>query len=184
MSLSVEQYHELIRTGRLTEDDAVELLEGRLVPKMPKNPEHRLSTGLLRQALEGIVPSGWYVDSQEPITLPDGEPEPDVVVVRGQRRNYTACHPGPGDLALVVEVSNTTLEKDRTEKLRSYARDNIPVYWILNLCDRRLEVYSDPSGPTDQPRYGTTHCYSSKDKVPVVIEKVEVNQILVEILLP
>lgn len=81
--LSVAQYHELIRAGILTEDAPVELLEGRLVTKMPKDPPHRLATGLLREALQKVVPEGWYVDSQEPVTLSDGEPEPDVMVVRG-----------------------------------------------------------------------------------------------------
>src|SRR5437899_3211819 len=100
--LSVAQYHAMIRADILTEDDPVELLEGWLVVKMPKNPPHRLSTGLTRTALERVVPAGWYVDTQEPITLEDSEPEPDVAVVRGDRRQYADHHPGPQDLALSV----------------------------------------------------------------------------------
>jgi hypothetical protein len=71
----------MIRAGILTDDDPVELLEGWLVPKMPKNPPHRITTRLTREALVGILPTGWYVDTQEPITTADSEPEPDVVVV-------------------------------------------------------------------------------------------------------
>lgn len=86
---------------------------------MPKNPPHRAATKLTRNALEAIVPSGWYVDAQEPITLEDSEPEPDVVIVRGNTRDYLARHPGSQDLALVVEISDSTLERDRTSKKTS-----------------------------------------------------------------
>jgi hypothetical protein len=82
--LSVEQYHEMIRTGILTSDDPVELLEGWLIYKTPKSPRHSVSTRVTRRALEGVVPDGWYVDTQEPITLDDSEPEPDVMLVRAR----------------------------------------------------------------------------------------------------
>ena len=72
--LSVDQYHAMIQAGILTEDDPVELLEGWLVWKMPKNPSHRITTRLAWKALDQVVPAGWYVDSQEPITLADSEP--------------------------------------------------------------------------------------------------------------
>jgi Uma2 family endonuclease len=180
----VPQYHELIRAGILTEDDPVELLEGRLVTRMPKNPRHRLATRLLRQALERVVPAGWYVDSQEPVTLPDGEPEPDGMVVRGEPRNYADRHPRPAELALVVEVSDTTPAFDRTAKRRSYAHASIPVYRILNLHDGQLEVYSDPSGPAGQPVYRQYQVYRSGDKVPIVIGGIERLRLDVQDLVP
>jgi Uma2 family endonuclease len=165
----------------------VELVEGRLVTKMPKNPTHTLATGLLRKALEGIAPSGWHVDSQEPVTLSDGEPEPDAMVVRGDMRDYRDHHPGPMDVALIVEVSDSTLEYDRTEKNRNYARASIPVYWILNLRDRRLEVYSEPTGsvdPPDQPSYRQVTLYGPDQTVPVVLGGNEVARIAMQNLLP
>jgi len=67
--LSVEQYHAMIQAGILTEDDPVELLEGWLVTKMPKNPAHRVATRLIRQALEARISADWYVDTQEPISF-------------------------------------------------------------------------------------------------------------------
>ena len=112
--LSVEQYHRMIRFGILTDDDPVELLEGWLITKMPKNPPHRLSTQLTREAIARLLPPGWYVDAQEPITTEDSEPEPDVVVVRGERHDYRDHHPREHDVALVVEVADTTLQRDRT----------------------------------------------------------------------
>jgi len=110
--LSVAQYHEMIRAGILAEDDPVELLDGCLVQKIIKNPPHCLATGLVRDALEKALPEGWHVKSQDPITLAASEPEPDVTVVRGSRRDYADRHPGPADVALVVEVADTGLQRD------------------------------------------------------------------------
>ena len=95
--LRIEQYHQMIRTGILTDDDPVELLEGWLVTKMPKNPSHRLTTQLTCEALSGLIPAGYYVDDQEPLTTDESEPEPDVMIVRGHRRDYRDRHPGPAD---------------------------------------------------------------------------------------
>ena len=142
--LSIEQYHAIIQAGILTSDDSVELLEGWLVFKMPKNPPHRATTRLVRTALENILPAGWYVDSQEPITLSNSEPEPDIVVVRGDTRQYLDRHPGAEDIALIIEVSDTTLQRDRTVKKRIYARAGISIYWIVNLVEEQVEVYSQP----------------------------------------
>lgn len=181
---SVDQYHAMIRTGILTEDDPVELLEGWLVTKMPKNPPHSVVTQLTREALARILPSGWYVDAQEPITTADSEPEPDVVVVRGDRRQYLDRHPGPQDVALVVEVADSTLQRDRSLKKRLYAAAGIPVYWIINLLNGQIEVYTDPSGPGEQPDYRQQQNYGPADTVPVVIEDREVGLLAVRDLLP
>jgi Uma2 family endonuclease len=182
--LSLGQYHEMIRVGILTDDDPVELLDGWLVYKMPKNPPHRVATRMLRQALERITPPGWYVDSQEPVTLDNSEPEPDGMVVRGETKQYLDRHPGPQDLALLAEVSDTTLQRDRGSKKRLFARARIPVYWIVNLIDRQIEVYSDPTGPAEQPDYRQRHDYGIKDSVPLLINGQEVGRIAVEEVVP
>jgi Uma2 family endonuclease len=182
--LTVSQYHEIVRAGILTDDDPIELLEGWLVTKMPKNPPQRAATRLTQQALQAIAPVEWYVDGQEPITLADSEPEPDAVVVRGAPRDYLDRHPGPGDLALVVEVADSTLERDRAVKKKSYAAASIPVYWILNLIDQRLEVYENPSGPSDAPDYRVARMYARADSVAVLIGNQTVGAIRVADLLP
>ena len=182
--LSVDQYHAMIHAGILTDDDPVELLEGWLVAKMPKNPPHRAVTRLLRQVLERLVPAEWYVDSQEPITTDDSEPEPDVVVVRGETRHYLDRHPGPNDVGLVIEVADTTLQRDRGFKKRLYARAGIPVYWIVNLSDNQCEVYTEPSGPEPQPDYRQRQDYGASDVIPVVLAGIEVGRIAVRELLP
>jgi Uma2 family endonuclease len=182
--LSVAQYHAMAQAGVLTDDDPIELLEGWLVTKMTKNPPHRIATRLTQQTLERIVPEGWYVDAQEPVTIGTSEPEPDVVVIRGNTRDYHDRHSGPDDLALVIEVADATLQRDRGIKQRIYARAKIPVYWIINLPERQLECYSDPSGATRVPAYHQRQDLALDDRVPVVIEGLEVGQIVVRDLLP
>ena len=96
--MSVDKYHAMIDGGILGPDDAVELLDGIVVQKMSINPPHRIAMRCVRRALEGIVPTGWYVDEQKPITLANSEPEPDVAVIRGDTNDYFVAHPGGGDV--------------------------------------------------------------------------------------
>ena len=190
--LSVEQYHQIIRAGILTKDDPIELLEGWLIQKMPKNPRHRAATKLTRDALEAIVPRGWYVDSQEPITLSDSEPEPDVIIVRGDTRDYLDRHPGVADLGLVVEIADSTLERvraalrmqHRSLKQRLYARAGISVYWIVNLSQQQLEVYTQPNNSTETPTYEQSQFYSLGSRVTVAIATQTIGSITVDDLFP
>lgn len=181
---SVSQYHEMIAAGILTDADPVELLEGWLVPKMVKNPPHSTARHFATKALEQILPSGWHVRSQEPITLIDSEPEPDMAVVRGEPEQYDRAHPGPQDAALVVEVADASLVRDRSIKKRIYARAGIPVYWIINLPERRIEVYTDPAGPIESPDYRRREDFSAETEVPLAIEGLQLGCIAVAGLLP
>jgi Uma2 family endonuclease len=182
--LSIEQYHAIIQAGILTDDDSVELQEGWLVFKLPKNPPHRVTTRLVRIALENILPPGWYVDSQEPITLSNSEPEPDIVVVRGDTRQYLDRHPGAEDIALIIEVSDTTLQRDRTVKKGIYARAGISIYWILNLVEEQVEVYSQPLVEVEQPDYSQRLDFGRSAVIPIIIEGIEIGAIAVDALLP
>lgn len=183
LRLSIEQYHAMIQSGILTDDDFVELLEGWLVFKMPKNPPHRATTRLVRTALENILPPGWYVDSQEPITLSNSEPEPDIVVVRGDTRQYLDRHPGAADIGIVIEVSDPTLQRDRTVKKRIYARAGIAFYWIVNLVEEQVEVYSQPLVEVEQPDYSQRLDFGRSAVVPIMIEGIEICAIAVDALL-
>jgi Uma2 family endonuclease len=181
---SVEKYHEMIEQGILLEDDPVELLEGCLVRKMPKNPNHTMSTGLVSDLLRSLILEGWFINVQDPIVIGDGEPEPDAVVIRGSRRDYITTHPGPDDIALVVEVSETSLEMDRTSKQRMYAAAGIPCYWIVNLQDMCLEVFSEPAGVDEDANYGSAVKVGRDEKVTLVIDGKVVGEIAVNDLLP
>jgi Uma2 family endonuclease len=182
--VTVEKYHEMIRSGALTENDPVELLEGWLVYKMPKSRQHTLATRHTQAAIEKVLPTGWHVESEEPITTEDSEPEPDVSVIRGSDDDYPDQPPGPEDIALLVEVADTTLDRDRGWKKRLYAKASIPVYWIVNLVDRRVEVHTEPSGPVAHPDYRRREDYDERQSVPLVIAGQQVAMIAVADLLP
>jgi Uma2 family endonuclease len=166
-----------------TDDDPIELLEGWLVSKMPKNPPHRTVTRRAFDSIARLLPAGWYVDSQEPITTPDSEPEPDVIVVRGESEQYFDRHPGPEDLALVIEVADSTVHRDRTLKKRIYARARISCYWIINLPEKQIEVYMSPSGTGSQPSYKERQDYFLTDDLPLVLDGQEVGRLPVRDLL-
>lgn len=182
--LTVDQYHQMIRLGILTEDDQVELLEGWLVTKMGKNPPHRIANRRLRRAIESRLPQGWYLESQEPLTAEESEPEPDAYVARGESEEYPTGHPRPEDIVLVIEVSDTTLARDRTIKKRIYARGGVAIYWIINLIERQIEVYSNPTGSDPRPEYRLRKDYGSDEAVPLVIGGQLIGEIPVRELLP
>ena len=183
--LSVQQYQARAREGILASGAPVELIEGLLVSKMTIHPPHDYATQTLRELLVAMAPAGWFVNSQSPLTTPDSAPEPDVSMVRGQRRAYAAAgrHPSPEDLGLVVEVADSSLAVDRGAKRRVYARANAACYWIVNLVDRRIEVYTDPSGPGDDPAYRQQHDYPAGTEVPVLLDGREVGRVRVNDLL-
>jgi Uma2 family endonuclease len=181
---TVDQYHAMIRAGVLTEDDPVELLDGWVVEKMPKNPAHCSSAGVVRDALSSVLPSGWFVRVQDPVTLATSEPEPDVAVVRGEPRTYAERHPGPEDTALVVEVADSNLRFDRVFKKWMYADAGIAAYWIVNLVQNRVEVHTKPSGSGEQADYLEQRGYSQDEEIPLMIEGREVGRIRVRDLLP
>src|SRR5262249_9952154 len=112
-TVTVEQYHHMIHQGILGPDDRVELLEGVIVQKVSKNPPHRTAKELTRQILDTVIPPNWYVAEQEPITLQRSEPEPDIAVIRGDPRRYAKRHPGPADVGFVMEIADSTLDRDR-----------------------------------------------------------------------
>jgi Uma2 family endonuclease len=183
-------YERVAELGLLGPRDRVELLDGLLVTKMPKGPPHMTATMLTLKALEAVLPAGWHARVEGPVALPggpgghDGEPEPDVTVVRGGIRDYAARHPRPGDTVLVVEVAESSIREDR-KGLERFARKDIPVAWIVNLVDETVEVYSRPIGPTEtEPaRYGDVATYARDESVPVVVDGREVGRIPVPALL-
>lgn len=183
--LSVKQYHEMIDVGLLaTEaDERVELLDGLLVRKMGKKPRHRIAFTHLRDLLMGML-SGWHVQTQDPISLDISEPEPDLAVIRGVTEGYRDRHPGPQDIGLVIEVSDSTLHEDRAVKKPIYARNGIVEYWIVNLVDEQIEVHRRPTGLTDEPTYASQQDFKRGERVPLTLDGAEVGTIAVADVLP
>jgi Uma2 family endonuclease len=182
--LSLAQYHDMVRLGILSEDDPVELWEGFLVRKMTKSRAYCLATELLQNALRPLIPAGWHLESQESVTLLGSEFEPDGAIVRGGVRDYVDANPVAADLALVIEVSDSSLARDRGFKKAIYAKAGIPVYWIVNLIDRQVEVYGSPSAAADTFDYGQHRDFGGADEVALVVGEREVGRIPVRELLP
>jgi Uma2 family endonuclease len=141
---SVEDYEEMIRVGVLTERDRVELIRGEIVPKMAIGPRHSTCVKAFNQLLTQRAAGKAIVGIQDPIRLPDSEPEPDISLVRPPREQYLTRHPEPADIFLVVEVSDSSLDEDRNIMRPLYAESRIQEFWIANLRDNCLEVYRSP----------------------------------------
>ncbi|WP_165232005.1 Uma2 family endonuclease [Aquisphaera insulae] len=140
--MTVAEYQELIESGIIDEKAPVVLIEGRIVGKMTKGTRHSASVGKVKDAIAAATGPGWVVRVEAPVVLPgrDSEPEPDVAVVRGVHDDYEGRDPEPADVALVVEVADSSLKADR-ELSETYLGGGLSVYWIVNIPDRRLEVY-------------------------------------------
>jgi Uma2 family endonuclease len=145
---------------------------------------HGTSTTLTDHVIERALPPGWYVRVQLPITLASGEPEPDIAVARGEVRDYTNKHPGPKDLALVIEVADATLKFDRDEKAKEYASAQIIEYWILNLIDRQLEVHREPRKAKTRAEYRVREVIDASGSVDLLIDGKRIARLKVKDLLP
>ncbi len=164
--MSVDQYHQMIDAGILTTDDRVELIEGWLVETLPKNPPHTATTDMIHYFLETMLPDGWIVRSQDSITLKDSEQEPDIALVKGIRREFFVRHPHPAEIALLIEVADSSLKFDKGRKKCMYATAGIPIYGVLSLAERQLYVYSNPTNSD----YQETVTYGENDEMPIVID--------------
>lgn len=140
-----EQYEQMVEAGVFGEDDRVELINGAIVTMSPQGSRHATVVGLVSDALQKFYETGGVIRVQMPLALGAiSEPEPDVAVVAGERRDFLGAHPDTA--TLVVEVSETSVTLDRTQKKELYAQHGIEEYWIVDLDDEALEVYRDPAG--------------------------------------
>lgn len=154
VTITVDQYHRMIEAAILPEGAPIELLDGFLVLKdrskagedpMSIGTAHAFAVDNLGDVLAGVRALGCRLRTQQPITLPpDGEPEPDGAIVRDVEDRYRGRHPGPADVYCVIEVSDSSLDHDRTTKAQLYARAGIPQYVLINLVDRVVEVRAGP----------------------------------------
>ncbi|MEX2174900.1 MAG: Uma2 family endonuclease [Pirellulaceae bacterium] len=140
---SVAEYQHLTEVGLLQEDDSVELLEGWIVKKMTKNPLHDATVDLLLQMLGRLLTTGWFVRAQNVLLTSDSAPEPDLVIAPGKPQDYRRQHPQAHEVALVIEVADSSLDRD-LKKRRLYANGGVRVYWIVDLNAGCLDVFTDP----------------------------------------
>lgn len=144
--ITVEQYDLMIESGVFNEDDQIELLNGVIVEKMPKGTKHATLNNIV--ATHFVIELGRKVcvSNQNPIWLDEfSEPEPDIVLVAPPCEKYFEKHPTPDDIFLVLEIADSTLGYDRNTKSAAYARAGIRQYLILNVQEKTLEDYREPS---------------------------------------
>jgi Uma2 family endonuclease len=181
---TVRQYQRMVETGILTADDKVELLENYVVMKMARNPLHDSTIQRMLGVLFRICPAGWSLRVPSAIALADSQPEPDFSFVRGTADDYMARHPGPADVGLLIEVADSSLLRDLQDKTRIYARAGIPVYWVVNLVDRKVEVFMDPDPAAVPPAYRSRQVYGPGDQVPLVPDGTAAGSVSAAELLP
>lgn len=182
MRMTIDQYHDLIAMGAFAGNERFELLEGVVVEKMTKNPAHVVVNRRCEQILASLLPPGWHIRNQDPITLTRSEPAPDVAVVRGQIDDYAARHPSGIDVALVVEVADASLVTDRF-KSEVYAEAGIPWYWILNIPGRVVELHASPATTGEKSSYAEVRRCGLNEEVPLILEGREIGRLKVSQLL-
>jgi Uma2 family endonuclease len=143
--LSVEDYHKLGTAGILNGESRVELIEGELLEMAPIGSLHAATVARLHELFYEQARDVALVWQQNPVTLqPRSEPQPDLTLLKLRADHYAHALPTAADVLLIVEVSDTTLDYDRGEKLRLYAQHGIPEYWIVDVQAKRVEVYREP----------------------------------------
>ncbi len=183
--MTVDRYKRLVESGVYGPRDPVFLWKGRLVEKMTEGDRHAFSSLSLVGFMIRLVPDGWSVRPDKPIVLSDeSSPEPDLTIVRGSHRDFVRRTPTAGDVVIVVEVSNSSLSLDSGTVLKAYAANSIPIYWIINIPGARVEVFTDPTGPAEEPSYREHRLYGPDDEVPVILDGREVGRISVKEILP
>jgi Uma2 family endonuclease len=175
--LTVDQYHVMLEKGILRDGDPIELVEGFLVRKnrasvgeneMTHGARHASAVKRLVKIERALEPLDCHLLVQLPVTLSNlDEPEPDGAIVKGSVEEFRERHPGADDLLVVFEVSDSSLGYDRGAKRRVYAAAGVPIYVIVNVPDRQLEVYEQPSRP--EGRYERRQDYRSGDRLDLLL---------------
>ncbi len=142
---TVAEYHRMAQAGILSEDDRVELVEGEIVQMSPISSRHASCVKRLNDLLTRKLGGHFIISVQDPIRLSEhSEPQPDLAVLAFRQDFYSAEHPTPKDVLLIIEVCETSGEFDRRVKLPIYARAGIPEVWIVDVTQGQIEVYRDP----------------------------------------
>lgn len=151
---SVDEYHTMIANGSIVEGQPFELLDGQIVRKIRSasgqdfrtvGVEHALIVMRLAKLSTTFGSHGCHLRAQQPISVPPrDEPEPDAAIIRGSIEDYADHHPRSADVLCVIEVADSSISRDRGYKLSLYANAGIPMYVIVNLDDRAVEIYKTP----------------------------------------
>ncbi len=189
-SMTVDVYERIVASGAFGDKSRVFLWDGLLVEKgadMPRNRPHVIAVNALAEILRGLLRGhGFFVEQDQPLALgANSVPEPDLKCVRGANKDYGHHDPTPADCPLVIEVAESSLKDDQGEILQGYAAAGISTYWIVNLPHWRIDVYTQPTGPTGQPpAYAQHQFYGPEGHVPVLLDGQELGRVAVRDVLP
>jgi Uma2 family endonuclease len=170
----IRQFHRMLAAG-IFDDQKVELVGG-VIYAMTDLPPHTFAVGRLHEAIRVVLPRDrWTIREEKPVLIGRyWAPKPDIAVLRGSDANYASRHPRPRDVALLIEVSDTTYDRDRGRKWRRYAAAGIAVYMIVRLKgpDTLIEVWTGPTGRGGAARYTDVVRYSARagESVPVELD--------------
>ena len=159
---NVDDYYAMAEAGILSHDERVELVNGEIVEMSPIGKRHRSSVYALGHLLSLQLGDQAIVGVQNAVHLDNcREFQPDVTILRSSDDFYLSDPPGPRDVLLLIEVSDSSLSYDRDVKLSLYAGAGIPEFWIVNIPNGVVEVYTDPS----DGEYRTRRVYAADESV-------------------
>ena len=134
-----DQFERMIELGILDEDERIELLDGVLVARSPQKDPHALTVVRVKRALAVLEGTHAEIVLQMPIKAgPRSRPEPDLALWPVEAKSV------PERCPLIVEVSDSSLRKDRLVKAPIYAQTGTPEYWIVDLKGEAVEVFTKP----------------------------------------
>ena len=173
--INVEEYYKMAEVGILKPEDRVELIHGEIYQKSPIGSRHAAIVDHLAMMLNQIFQREVIVRVQNPIRIDDNnEPEPDFALVKYQPDFYSTAHPIPAEVLAVIEVAGSSIRFDKDIKSLLYASCGIPEYWIINMDEGQLELFSDPK----RGNYSQNQLYGPADKVTLMGNKLAVEDLL------
>ncbi len=185
--LTIDLFARMVESGLIPRDRRVFLSNGRLYEKMAKTKAHGFVGAAITRAVNRRLPDGWSLWPESTIVLdPTNAPLPDFALIRAADPLDFAApdrYPGPGDVGLLIEVAVTSLHDDLTTALEKHARALIPIYWVVDVLDRRILIHTEPRVVNGRGEYARVETYRPGQSLPLVLDGQEVARIAFDELL-
>ncbi|MCC5935859.1 MAG: Uma2 family endonuclease [Lunatimonas sp.] len=174
--ISVDEYHKMAEIGILKPDDRLELINGEIFEMTPIGSKHAAIVDHLAMKMNQLLSGQVIVRIQNPLRLSvTNEPEPDISILTYRSDFYASAHPVPADVLAIIEVSNASIKFDKEVKAPLYAVHGIPEYWIIDLENNRVEVFSNVKEGT----YSKTKVYLPGEEISLIDKKFAVNDVFI-----
>ncbi len=171
--ITTSEYHQMGEVGIIRPEERVELIDGEIVNMSPKGTKHaKVVRQLTRWLYRNNFDDSFEILVQDPIVLSDhSEPEPDLAI---SKELESSKHPSASDVVLVIEVADTSFLYDTTTKLALYAKEEIPEYWVVDIENFRVFVFTDPA----LGAYQKSRTYFAEELIQVKGAKISVSDII------